>query len=875
MLLLARTPIRFVLSRQTAQLRPAALVGFQGIRFLADAAKTVGESDALVVDTFEYETSKPDIEDSAELTGVMDYQKQTEVLMFVDRIYPRWLAKLSYSHLWGWFFKPLSLSTDDEGVKSRLMKLFDSEKHKLPSGSKCERFVALRRDGGAFIKFLVPPESSPKALVSAIEQNLGESQREGYFSFVKSLLFSAPEALLVKGTPWIEDLSRFPSPQLKVIFQGSPLTEEELYRLFRRYGLIVDITPYSTSTGFAKVVFKSTDACIRAKNCITGMKLNKDQTTLHLQYMPTERVNHIASFISSHQRIAIPVILALLATTAVLIFEPIREQFIEIKIKSWKSYKNNWLFRALFVPYKFVMSRISDGRHFLDDSLESITGSQRLSVELDDVESDIIWTERSEKAKEVRFLISENANTFIVVKGPKGSAEREFVMEHVLSPGNSTERVLEIDCAQLVKARSDNMFLKTAAGQLGYFPLFTWTNTVSQFIDLGLQGLTGQKSGLSESKESQYKNMLLLTQAAIRKVSLSGFPAYKCEFEHQQARKSAELGAHPASDFKVLEAKEEDYLQQRPEVKPVVVINNFMRKTDGPHDFVFKILADWAGQLIQNNVAHVIFITLDSGSSVHLTAALPNQVFKTISLDDASPTSARQYVNKQLKDKYLDTIDRCLTPLGGRMLDLQAFVRRVKSGEEPESALNEMIQQASEQLTTFFLNVGVTNNDTPWETAQLWKLIRLLADHETIDVIELVKIPLFGLGMDTVTTLNVLEKNDIILLKRDKGVIKSISTGRPLFKAAFQDLVHDAKIFQLYETLMYDRLITLENYKIAKMEDQFSKLASKDDAQHVKERLEHISGKLKASTTKVEDYEQKIKELTTDRPPSRSSFFSF
>lgn len=844
-------------------------------RGISETFRKDAESVPLDVIKIRDESSINDVENSAELTGIMDYLKQKEVLMFIDRIYPRWLTKLSYSHVWGWLIKPLSLSSVDADVKEKLESMINNKVHSLPPGAKCDRFVALRRDGGAFIQFFVPPNSSPKELVAAIEKNLAKSQNEGTFSSIKKLFLPAPKALLVKGTPWIEDLSRFPSSQLKIIIEGQSLTEEELYSLFRRYGLIVDITPYSSSTGFAKVVFKSTDACIRAKNCVTGMKLNDDKTTLHLQYIPMERVNHITSFISNHQRIAIPVILALLATIAVLIFEPIRQQFIEFKIKRWQAYKNNWFVRAIYTPYKFIMSRLSDGRHFLDDSLESITGGQKRLVEVEDVESDMIWSERSERAKEVRFLLSENANTFIVIKGPKGSAEREFVMDHVLNSSETTNKILEIDCSQLIKTRSDKLFLKAAAGQLGYFPLFTWTNTVSQFIDLGLQGLTGQKSGLSESKEAQFKNMLLLTQAAIRKVTLNDFSAYKCEFEHQQQKKLAEH-SNGGDEFKVIEMKEEDYLQQHPEVKPVIVINNFMRKTDSSHDFIFKELADWAGLLIQNNLAHVIFITLDSGSSVHLTGALPNQVFKTITLNDASPNSARQYVNKQLKNKYADSIDTCLEPLGGRMLDLQAFVRRVKSGEDPESALKEMIRQASEQLATFYLNVGaVVDNETPWDTAQLWKLIRLLAENDTIEVNELVKIPLFGLSTSTINTLNVLEKNDIISLKRDKGLNKSISIGRPIFKAAFRELVSDEKIFEVYEAYMYNQLISLENVKIAKMEDQFSKLCSKGDANYVKERLEYISSKLKASTEKVQEYETKIKELTSGKTSSKSSFFGF
>ena len=92
--------------------------------------------------------------------------------MFVDRIYPQWLGKLSYSRLWGWSSKPLSLGMDDARVKRRLVANISSDALPLPPGAKCQRFVALRRDGGALVKFSSPPGSSPKALVATIECNL-------------------------------------------------------------------------------------------------------------------------------------------------------------------------------------------------------------------------------------------------------------------------------------------------------------------------------------------------------------------------------------------------------------------------------------------------------------------------------------------------------------------------------------------------------------------------------------------------------------------------------------------------------------------------------------------------------------------------------
>lgn len=822
-------------------------------------------------------------DEAVELTGVMDYTELKEVVIFFDHLYPRWLTKLAYSKFWGPLVKPFYLSNyEDQKVKEHVLQMVNNGEHPLPAGALCENFVPLKRDGGAFVKFLVPPDSSTRALVADIEANM-QDYFKGSFSFHKRSIWTRPpRASFVKGSPWIEDLSRFPSRKLKVIFEGSPLTEEEMYFLFRRYGLIEDIVPQASSTPYAVVSFKSTDSCINAKNCVTGMKFGEGKTTLHLQYIPIQRVNHVTLFISNHQRIAIPVILALLATIAVLIFEPIRKFFISMKIRhyySWEAHKDKWYIRMIFVPYSMIASRLSDGRHFIDDSLGTITGYRKQAVELEDLESDLFWSERSEKATQLKLWVCENANTFIVVKGPKGLAKREFVIEHALSlDTNFKNRILEIDCADLIKARSDTAFLKTAANQLGYFPLFTWANSVSQFADLGLQGLTGQKTGLSESKETQFKNMLLLAQVAIRDVALADFAAYKCEFERQQKLKLTEQKVENP-DSKVVMAREDDYLQMHPDVKPVIIVNNFLRRSESPQEFIYKALADWAGQLILNNVAHVIFITLDSGSTLHLATALPNQVLKTISLDDASDLSAKQYVTNQLREVEVpQDIDTCLEPLGGRMLDLQAFVRRVKSGEEPRDALSEMIHQASEQITTFYLNISETerNSETPWNTAQLWALIRVLAKNDRIEIDDLVQLPLFALNLETMQTLAVLEKNDLIRLKREQGIVKTISTGRPLYKAAFIELVKDEKVFKLYETYFYGQLISLENVKINKLEEQVSRLSNLNDQKFMKDRIEYLSGKINACSQKVQDYEKKVKDIGANGAVKKlSSFFGF
>lgn len=858
------------------RLRPIALNSGPRLGWSRQACFARHASD---VENLKLETSQNDLDISYESTGVIDFEKQLEVLIFFDNVYPRWLARIkfqSYLQPSKWFLKG-----GEDQLKQRLFSMVDNGKKPLPEGTVAQQFIPMRRDGGAFIKFEVPPTSTAKDLTKLLELNIREHKKQNLNLITSFLsLFKHPtSAFQVKGTPWIEDLSRFPSPMLKVKFQGEALTEEELYLLFRRYGQIKDIHPATSSTPYATVIFKYTDACIRAKNCVTGITYNDNLLALHLQYIPVERVNYIANAINNHQRIAIPLILAILATTAVLIFEPIREHFIQMRIKhrySWDSQNDNWVVKALYISYQTLSTWVNETTTFIDDSIGSFTGDCKKILEeepLVDLQSNMFLQERTDKANDLKMWIYENANTFIIVRGPRGSGKREFVVESALQDDQHVgKRMLELDCDLMIKARNDNSFLKNVASQLGYFPIFTWTNSISQFVDLGVQGLTGQKSGLSESKETQFKNMLLLTASAIRKVALSGFDSYKAEVSKQRLAKKKN---GESSDSSTHDIREDDYLQLHPKAKPVIIVENFLRKSESPNDFIYKLIAEWAAGLIQSNTAHVIFITPDASSTTHLTAALPNQVFKTVSLADATMQSAKQYVMSQLRDMEIkSSIEGYLAPIGGRMLDLQAFVRRVRSGEQAEDALNQMITQAAEQITTFFLNVAPTDENN-WSTDQIWALMRLLAKKDLVSFEELVRSPLFTDGTETVSTLLALEKNDLILLQRDKGIVSSIKTGRPLYKAAFKNLVEDKSIFKLYETRLINSLIKLENAKISKLEDEISKVGEAVASDWLKDRLTFIELKINASTQKVRQYESQIKDVLNIGVEQKRSLFGF
>ena len=164
--------------------------------------------------------------------------------------------------------------------------------------------------------------------------------------------FRGVTAGLVKGVPWLEDLYRFPKSRMRVEFvapsdgDGSAveLSQETLYSFFRRYGKIAEITQQPSDSKvlpkYAYVDYVSVRDAIMARNCMHGFVVSevlgggKTGTKLRLSYEQRVKAHHIWNWITSHPRIVIPIVAALLATLTVAIFDPIREFFIKVSHSS-------------------------------------------------------------------------------------------------------------------------------------------------------------------------------------------------------------------------------------------------------------------------------------------------------------------------------------------------------------------------------------------------------------------------------------------------------------------------------------------------------------------------------------------------------------
>lgn len=226
-----------------------------------------------------------------------------------------------------------------------------------------------------------------------------------------------------------------------------------------------------------------------------------------------------------------------------------------------------------------------------------------------------VWEDRRGDIQQIQTWLMETADTFIVIQGPRGSGKRELVVDEALKGRKNT---LLIDCKPIQEARGDSSTIFAAAQAVGYRPVFSWMNTFSSMIDLAAQGTIGAKTGFSETLDTQLAKIWQNTSNALKELALEG---------RKKDEKDSELG-------------DDEYLEAHPERRPVVVIDNFLHKSQ-ESSVVYDKISEWAAALTTANVAHVVFLTNDVSFSKSLSKALPDRVFRQISLGDCSPEVAK------------------------------------------------------------------------------------------------------------------------------------------------------------------------------------------------------------------------------------------
>lgn len=468
-----------------------------------------------------------------------------------------------------------------------------------------------------------------------------------------------------------------------------------------------------------------------------------------------------------------------------------------------------------------------------------------------------IWDDRKADIEQIQTWLMETADTFIIVQGPRGSGKRELVVDQALQ---HKRLKLVIDCKPIQEARGESATINAAAASVGYRPVFSWMNSISGMIDMAAQGATGVKTGFSETLDSQLSKIWNTTTLALRQIALDN-------------RHKDDKDAHWRDD---------EWLEEHPEHRPVVVIDNFLHKSQ-EGSIVYDKIAEWAARLATTNVAHVIFLTNDVAYSKSLSKAMPDRMFRQISLSDCSREVAKRFVisyldadvedepapkdgsPKQLPSKFrtdLGELDTCIDLLGGRLTDLEFLSRRIKTGETPTKAVHEIIDQsASEILKMYIFGAEDEDGNRLWHAEQAWFLIKELAQKESLRYNEIIIDDMLKAGGESV--LQALEQAELIsIVSGANGRPSMIKPGKPVYHPAFKRLTEDKVLKSRLDLAILTHLTKVENATIEKCENELLLLSQlRSQPAQTTGRVNYLLAKLMASQGKVEKYEVEMKGL--------------
>ncbi|TPX31816.1 hypothetical protein SeMB42_g07699 [Synchytrium endobioticum] len=704
---------------------------------------------------------------------------------------------------------------------------------KFPAPFKVEKVDPNIKDGGMMLYFEYHGKCIREA-VEVIQAHLKQAKVAGPFSLRRVRAFE------VKGDPFIEDLEyRIPSNRLRVEFSGPDIGIERLYKEFRVFGRITDIFPMPPSSKdqprYAIVQFRKYRSAASARNCLYGEEFQGEGTNaptkIRLTYERPLNEGMLWTWITLHPRLSLPVIIAILATLSYLIFEPIRVFFVENHIDEKYSLKR---------LYSVIRPYTTSAGKFADKTVGFLLGlTPKTEGESSKVQE---WEVERER---LQGVLAETPETVILVQGVQGNGKTELVKD-------ATERFqyqLYINLDEII-GQSESVMLQRLASQTGYFPLFGFWNNMSSLVDTLITSTTGAKAGLSSTSDVQCRKILETVTAALGRILAA-----------QRISIEATLGKH-ANDATPLPPPELDY--------PLVVIDGFLSKEKSgakAHAYLYDLIAEWGVVVSENGIAHVVFVTDNPSAHKSLTRQTNSRPVVQITLSDASLESSLSYVLRRLGFGFnAAELKPLVEGLGGRISDLEVFVRKIRSGSKPGDAYTDIVGRAVSELRKVGLGEDLEDSGKmQWTQPQLWQLVTLLAEHDEVGYDEVRFSPLFK-GDET--ALHALERTGLIVLMQDQCRPYRIKPGRPVFRVAFQTMLNDFKLVATMGILTVKTLMSEEEIKVKAAEREMVDLAAvlstralpATAARELEERVTTVAQVIKTSNSKLNGWDADIKK---------------
>ncbi|KAJ1654040.1 mitochondrial escape protein 2 [Dispira simplex] len=764
---------------------------------------------------------------------------------YFDNIFPLKTGRLDFRSI----FYNRAACNQEEYIRQRFLP------SSFPLHYQIAKILPRVKEGGALVQLFSQAEgdsptdssssvatiSDESAVLATIRAHLAHSTGRSWFNLSRVRVFP------VQATLFADDMVNwYPSNRLKVSFIGPDIPLEILYRRFRPFGRIFDITYHEPDTKgmprYALVQFIRTRSATSARSCLYG-KIMGD-TRLQLTYQRVVRKQFIFNWISSHLRLLLPLLAAALIAVVYAVFDPVRIFMIESEIVQRFNPENyRWL--------RWV-TRQTVHRLFPKASPDYTSHS-------------VVWAERQLDHVKLDKWLHEAPETFILVHGPRESGKLALVSDVTRNWPNQ----IVIDGEALAACRNEHELLVTLAKQVGYRPVFSFMQNLTHFMDLAITATTGQKTALASGTDTQIAKILECVGVAIyqvrktihrkqqeRQKGTGPTPWWKrfANYFQSDTQVDPSSGKTPTYYAQDVDKPLGDWLAQqtklRPEDIPLVIITGFMeRDVETHHKLLWDRLAQWATVLVENGAAHVVIESSNVTTSKVLSAKLPYKPLNSLLVSDATRESSLRVLREQFGllqpptevhqrpayDASVRALEKTVDCLGGRLSDLELFMQKVKGGQSVEEALEDIVQKTAAEVRKFAL--GDDQTDTlrtlgtassanvtlkgGWTTYQFWYVLEALANSDQVNYYSLLTSPLFN---GDANPLQALEYAELIHIEQEQGRPAYIRPARPVFHTVFQMIKDDKTYAAWMKQGINKQVIALQNSNITKYEEELQRL---------------------------------------------------
>ncbi|KND00856.1 uncharacterized protein SPPG_03960 [Spizellomyces punctatus DAOM BR117] len=686
------------------------------------------------------------------------------------------------------------------------------------------------KEGGLFVHFSYEGGSVDE-VVESIKAHIEKRGLRSWMNLQMVRVFP------VKGSPWVDDMiGRLPSEVVKVEFNGPDVSIEGLYKEFRPYGKIVDITLQPPNVKdlprYALVEYMRVRSATSARNCLNGEKI--ENATIRISYERRRRTwESTWNWIASHPRITVPVLLGLLAGLTYVVFDPVRVFFITNQLTG-----------------RFSLEKYTGAAEQLWTTTASTLGSIWGHKQREVVPPAEAWTERQADLARLQHHLRQTPDTVVLVTGPKGSGKSQLVrkaLEH-----SKYKLVIHVED---LAGQPPHIMLNRLAAQINFKPMFNWLVQMSSMIDTMITATTGAKAGLSTTNEGQVRKMLELLSASVTRITMKQKQARDKILAEQRLHQRMEEHGGGIMPAKAAAEQKEVIAAPVPDVEyPVIVIDGFLGNETAKNSMIYDLLVEWAAVAAEYHLAHVILISDNPTAVKTISKAMPNKTIEMVSLSDASPDSALSVVRRRLGEAVNDEeLKQCVEGLGGRLTDLELLIQKIRAGMSPNDAYLEIVLRAVSEIRKLGLGEDVGDQKSlQWTPVQFWKIVQLLSKHDEVLYDQLRFHPLFK-GDES--PLQAMERAGLIMLSYDNGRPYSLRASRPVYRRAFSQMLTDEGLSAIMGIMTTKQLIADEEENIRKCTAEMNNLnplaGNGTVKREVNDRLDYLTKALGGSVQKV------------------------